>query len=248
MRRPDLRSPPRSPAGPAVGCVELRDVGPVALADVDDAKQRQGRDPLAQRTARDSQGLGEFLLDGQPVPGSEHPLEDHPLDTVDHFVSARHATLVVRASGRGRTRAVAETEAVGETVVGRPPTDVQTTIVEVSVDATGWRILADRISTRRGASAWRYPQPCQASQGYIRMFFHRDAGPPVPSPVPLAADDCGPCKCSQPRADMWAANGPRCLPRDRDDCSKHVNQCMMTEAAGHYDCPRVLRSPRRRTW
>src|SRR5690606_9484170 len=70
--------------------VEARDVGAVALAGVDDPEDGQRAHAFAQGAARDAESLGEVLLDGEAVAGTELSVEDHALDAVDDLIRAGH--------------------------------------------------------------------------------------------------------------------------------------------------------------
>ena len=97
--------------------VEAGDVGPVALADVEDTDERQGAHRFAQARARQPEALGEVRFPRQPVAGMQLAVEDHLLDPGDGVVGAaglgdrrgrgdgsdgRHSSDVCKCTCRGR--------------------------------------------------------------------------------------------------------------------------------------------------
>ena len=70
---------------------EARDVGPVALAHVEDADQRQRAHCLTQRTARQAEAGREVGLARQSVARPQPAGDDHVLQLLDRFVGDGHS-------------------------------------------------------------------------------------------------------------------------------------------------------------
>jgi len=69
--------------------IELRDVGAVTLARLEDHERGQRSDSLAQRAPRDAPLRGELLLDRRAVTGPQLAAADHPLDLLDDQAGSR---------------------------------------------------------------------------------------------------------------------------------------------------------------
>ena len=74
--------------------LEARDVGAVALADVEHAHHLEGLDRLPHRAAGEAEVLRELLLGRQPHSGRELAEQDHLPDLQDRAVGDRHDAIL----------------------------------------------------------------------------------------------------------------------------------------------------------